>query len=119
MWRRLRALFPSPKPNQLTISSHGQETCNLPFDQIREAMEWLGLSLITAGYQAQAHIVWDDPNTPLNLKTIFKGYLRRDEPTFLYRCGVRPMQPPSGCYWRLMPEYPNLRMYQLERKGIS
>lgn len=116
MWKQLRALFPVSKPSKLTISSHEQETCNLSFDQIREVMEWLGLSLIAAGYQAKAHIIWDSPGTSMKLDSVFKDSLRRDEPTFLYRCGDRPMQPPLGCYWRLMSEYPTLRMYQLERQ---
>ena len=33
MWKQLRALLPSPQPDQLTISSHGQETCGIPFEQ--------------------------------------------------------------------------------------
>ena len=109
-------IIPFFKPSQLTISSHGQKTCPLPFDQIREAMEWLGLSLMAAGYQAKAHIIWDSPETSEDLGSLFKSSLRRDEPTFLYRCGDRPTSPPTGYYWRLMPEYPTLRMYQLERQ---
>lgn len=116
MWKRLRDLLPSRKHGQLTISSHGQETCDLPFEKIKEVMDWLALSLMAAGYRAKAHFVWDSPDAPLKLDSVFRGNLRRDEPTFLYRCGNRPMQPPSGCYWRLVPEYPSLRIYQLERK---
>jgi len=116
MWKQLRRLLPFSKPSQLTINSHGQKTCPLPFDQIREAMEWLGLSLMAAGYQAKAHIIWDNPETSANLGSLFKSSLRSDEPTFLYRCGDRPTSPPTGYYWRLMPEYPTLRMYQLERQ---
>ena len=96
MWKQLQRLFPFFKPSQLTISSHGQKTCPLPFDQIREAMEWLGLSLMAAGYQAKAHIIWDSPETSEDLGSLFKSSLRRDEPTFLYRCGDRPMSPPTG-----------------------
>ena len=38
MWKQLQGLFPASKPSQLTISSHGQKPCHLPFDRIREAM---------------------------------------------------------------------------------
>jgi hypothetical protein len=116
MWKQLQALLPSPKSSQLTIDSHGQETCGLPFEQIREVMEWLALSLMAAGYQAKAHIIWDSPDAPVELDNVLKESLRRLEPILLYRCGTRPMPPPTGYYWRLMPEYPTLRMYQLEQK---
>jgi hypothetical protein len=116
MWKQLQALLPSPKPKQLTIDSYGQETCGLPFAQIQSVMEWLSLSLIAAGYQAKAHIIWDSPEPVVNLDSVLKNSLRRNEPTFLYRCGDRPMPPPKGCYWRLMSEYPTLRVYQLERQ---
>ncbi len=116
MWKQLRALLPAAKPEQLTINGHGQETCGIPFEQVAEVMKWLALSLIAAGYEARAHIIWDNPETTMSLDAVLKGLLRRDEPTFLYRCGDRPMQPPVGYCWRLMPEYPTLRMYQLELK---
>ncbi|PZO55369.1 MAG: hypothetical protein DCF15_10630 [Phormidesmis priestleyi] len=117
MWKQLRALLPISQPDQLTISSHGQETCGIPFEQVTEVMKWLGLSLIAAGYQARAHMVWDSPETSVSLGDLPKGSLRRNDPIFLYRCGDRPMPPPSGYYWRLMSEYPTLRMYQLEIKN--
>lgn len=116
MWKQLRALLPFPQSDRLTISSHGQETCGIPFEQIEEVMEWLGLSLMAAGYQARAHIVWDSTEAGVNLNAVLKDLLKRDEPAFLYRCGDRPMPPPAGYYWRLMAEYPALRMYQLELK---
>ena len=114
MWKQLRALFPSAKPKQLTINGHGQESCGIPFEQITDIMKWLGLSLMNASYEAKAHIIWDSPETEAELGAVLKDLSRRDEPTFLYRCGDRPMQPPTGFYWRLMPEYSTLRMYQLE-----
>lgn len=117
MWKQLRAILPFYRQSELTISSHGQKTYDLPFEDIKEVMEWLGLSLIAASYQARAHIVWDSPESERNLTPAIKGFLKRDEPTFLYRCGSRPMLPPIGYYWRLMPEYPTLRIYQLEPKG--
>lgn len=98
------------------ISSFGQEECGLTIEQIQAVMEWLGMSLFAAGYRATAHVIWDSAAATLEPTTIFKGYLRRGEPTFLYRCGDRPTPPPVDCYWRLMTEHPSLRMYQLERK---
>jgi len=114
MWKQLRVLLPSAQPAQLTISSYEQETCGIPFEQVKAAMEWLSLSLMAAGYEARAHIIWDNPEARVGLDTLPKGSLRRNEPVFLYRCGDRPTQPPLRYYWRLMSEYPNLRMYQLE-----
>ena len=78
-------------------------------------MKWLGLSLMVAGYQAEAHIIWDSADAGLNLEAVLKGLLRHDEPIFLY-LGDRPMLPPVGHYWWLMSEYPTLWMYQLEAK---
>lgn len=114
MLKQLRALFPPPEPKQLAISSHGQETCGIPFEQVKDVMKWLGLSLIAADYRARAHIIWDKPEAGVDIEALPKGSLRRNEPVFLYRCGDRPTPPASGYYWRLMPEYPTLRMYQLE-----
>ena len=116
MWKRLRSTLFHSKPKELLISSFGQEECGLSIEQIQAVMEWLGMSLFSAGYRATAHMIWDSAAAPLESKTIFKGYLKRKQPTFLYRCGDRPMQPPTGCYWRLMTEHPSLRMYQLEHK---
>jgi hypothetical protein len=119
MWNPFQSLISSPKSNHLTINSYGQETCSIPSEQIRDVMKWLGLSLMAAGYQATAHIIiWDSQEAVVNLDTVMKNSLRRHEPTFLYRYGDRPMQPPYGYYWRLMPEYPTLRMYQLELKEM-
>lgn len=65
MWKQLRALLPFAKPEQLAISSHGQESCGIPFEQVKAVMEWLALSLRAAGYQARAHIIWDNPEARL------------------------------------------------------
>lgn len=117
MWNPLQALLPSPKTKQLTIGSYGQETCGLPFEQIQEVMKWLGMSLLAAGYQAEAHIIWDGPAADANRKAVIKNSLRHHEPVFLYRLSDHPMPPPAGYYWRLVPEYPTLRVYQLELKN--
>ena len=75
MWKQIRAFLPAPKPSQLNISSHGQDTCGLPFEQIKEVMEWLGLSLIAADYRADAHIIWDSPENPIELGGVLKKAL--------------------------------------------
>jgi len=116
MWKQLQTFLSSPKPQQLSVESYGQETCDLPIEQVAEVMKWLGLSLLAAGYNAKAHIIWDSSGNDFALDEVFSGKFKRHEPVFLYRCDDRPMQPPTGCYWRLMDEHPSLRMYQLERK---
>lgn len=107
----IRSLLP-PAPAQPTIESYGQASSGLPLEQIQTVMEWLMNSLLHAGYFGRSHIIWDSGNQNL-LKTTLTGLLK-DEPVFLYRCGDRPSQPPIGCYWRLIPEHPSLRIYQLE-----
>lgn len=118
MWNPLQSFFSSAKLDHLIINSHGQETCGISSEQIQDVMKWLGLSLMAAGYQSTAHIIWDSQEAVVNLDAVMRKSLRRHEPTFLYRCSDRPMQPPDGYYWRLMPEYPTLRMYQLEQKEM-
>ena len=116
MWKKLQTVL-SFKPQQLSIESYGQDACGLPVEQIAENMKWLGRSLMATGYQARAHMVWDSSGADFRFGDVFRGKLKRDEPVFIYRCGDRPMQPPTGCYWRLINEHPSLRMYQLERKA--
>jgi hypothetical protein len=116
VWNHLQSLIFSPKSKHLTINSYGQETCGIPSEQIRDVMQWLGLSLMAASYKATAHIIWDSQYVLAEIDTVIKKSLRRHEPVFLHRCGDRPMQPPFGYYWRLMSEYPTLRVYQLEKK---
>lgn len=116
MWKQLQAVLSPPKAQQLSLESYGQDTCGLPIEQVTEVMKWLGCSLMSAGYKARAHVVWDSSGDDFKLDEVFRGKFKRHEPVFLYRCGDRPMKPPVGCYWRLMSERPSLRIYQLERK---
>jgi len=116
MWKQLQAVLSPPEPQQLSLESYGQDACGLPIEQVTEVMKWLGCSLMAAGYKSRAHIVWDSSGTGFKLDEVFQGKFKRHEPVFLYRCGDRPMQPSTGCYWRLMTEHPTLRMYQLEQK---
>lgn len=114
MWKQLRTLFSVSQPDRLTISSYGQETCDIPFEQVKEVMEWLALSLMAAGYDAKAHIIWDSSKAGVNLADVVKNSLRHHETIFLYRLSDRPTPSPMGYYWRLVPEHPTLRVYQLE-----
>ena len=116
MWKQIQSVLSPTKPQQLSVESYGQDACGLTIEQIADVMEWLGRSLMAAGYEAKAHMVWDSSGADFALKEVFRGKFKRHEPVFLYRCCDRPMQPPNGCYWRLMDEHPSLRVYQLERK---
>ncbi len=116
MWKQLQTLLSPPKLQKLSIESYGQDACDLPIEQTADVMKWLGRSLLAAGYEAKAHMVWGSSGADFTLDEVFPRKFKRHEPTFLYRCGDRPMQPPNGFYWRLMNEHPSLRLYQLERK---
>ena len=117
MWKQIQAVLSPSKPKQLSVESYGQDACGLSIEQVADVMKWLGRSLLAAGYKAKAHMVWDSSGADFALDKVFPGKFKHHEPVFLYRCGDRPMQPPTNCYWRLMAEHPSLRVYQLERKA--
>lgn len=109
--------FFKPKPAQPTIDCYGQQVCGVPQEQIQSLMEWLFASLLNAGYLGKSHIIWynsDNPDPSLEQKV--KKVVRSGEPIFLYRCGGRVSSLPTGYYWRMMDEYPSMRIYQLEVK---
>ncbi|WP_335173774.1 hypothetical protein [Nostoc sp.] len=109
--------FFKPKPAQPTIHSYGQQACGVPQEQIQSLMEWLFASLMAAGYNGKSHIIWyDSDNSDSNLEQKIKKVVRFGEPIFLYRCGGRVSSLPTGYYWRMMDEYPSMRIYQLEVK---
>ena len=112
----INSLVPKPQETKLSIDSYGQATCGLPPEQIQSVMYWLGQSLLYSGYHyGTAHILWyNDADPDHNLKQAARDSIRRDEPTFLYRCGDRVQPLPKGHYWRLMGEHPSMRVYQLE-----
>ncbi|MBE9075697.1 hypothetical protein IQ241_00015 [Romeria aff. gracilis LEGE 07310] len=114
MLKRLRAFF-SFRPDRLVIRSKGQQTCGVSRAQIRAVIEWLGLR--ATDYGAMAHLIWDNPEIAIaDLDARVKDGLQRKQPIFLYRCGDRPsVTPPAGYDWRLVPEYPSLRLYRLEK----
>ncbi len=104
----------SPYP---TVTSYGQLDSGMKDEQIQALMDWLFLSLINAGYQGRAHLIWYNDSLEDNnyWGTIARSF-RRDELVFLYKCGNKLHPIPEQYYWRLMPEYPTLRMYQFEMK---
>ena len=115
---KLLQLF-KPKPTTPTIDSYGQSSCTDP-QEIQSVMEWLFSCLITAGYVGKSHIIWYDSDNPdPSLDKKIKKLLRRGEPIFLYRIGGRVQPAPQGCYWRMMSEYPSMRVYQLEVKELE
>lgn len=113
----INSALPKQKQPQPTIDSYGQQSCGLPQEQIQSVMEWLFLSLVSAGYWGNAHLIWyDDAQANSELEQALAEAIRQREPTFLYRVGDRTLQPPAGVYWRLMTEHPSARIYQLEVK---
>jgi len=109
---RFRKQSPYPK-----VTSYGQLDSGLSDEQIQALMDWLFPTLINAGYQGRAHLIWfNDALEDNNYWDTISRSFRRDEPVFLYRCGNKLHPIPEQYYWRLMPEYPTLRMYQFELK---
>ena len=100
---------------KLTFDTYGEKSSGLSPEKIQAVMEWLTLSLLDCGYYGHTYVIWcanPDPDPVLERK--MKAGMRRNQPVVLYRCGGRTMPPPEGCYWRLMPEHPSMRVYQLE-----
>lgn len=109
--------FLKPKPAQPTIDCYGQLNSRVEPEQIQSLMEWLFASLMAAGYEGKSHIIWYDSDNPdSSLEQMIKKAMRSCEPVFLYRCGGRVSSPPVGYCWRMMNEYPSMRIYQLEVK---
>lgn len=109
--------FPTQKLPQPTIDSYGQNSCGLPEEEIQSIMEWLFLSLVSAGYWGNSHLLWyNDAEPEAELEQVLKEAKRLQEPTFLYRVGERTLVPPAGFYWRMITEQPSTRVYQLEVK---
>ncbi|MBN3878873.1 hypothetical protein [Nostoc sp.] len=103
-----------PKSNKPEIESYGQKDSGLEVEQIQQIMEWLLASLLNAGYVGRSHLIWDLGDQ--DWKQVLLMGILKDEPVFLYRCGDRPSLAPEHCCWRLMAEYPSMRIYQLEVK---
>lgn len=110
--------FPTQKQPQPTIDSYGQQSCGLPEEQIQSVMEWLFLSLVSAGYWGNSHLIWyNDTEPSSDLEQALKEAIQQREPTFLYRVGSRTLGPPDGFYWRMITEHPSTRIYELEVKN--
>ena len=114
--QKLLHLLPQPKAKHPLIQSYGQTESNLPLEMIQPVMEWLFLSLFNAGYFGQAHLFWLQLQTDPDLEKQARQLHRRGELILGYRCGDRTSPAPEGFYWRMMPEHPSMRVYQLEVK---
>ena len=109
--------FPTKKQLEPTIDCYGQNDCGLPEEKIQSILEWLFISLIAAGYDGNSHFMWyNDAQPDPDLEQALKEAIRFAEPIFLYRLGDRTLPPPAGYYWRILPEHPSTRIYQLEKK---
>lgn len=113
---RLSSLLPEREPEQLAVNSVGQHESGVPNETIQQVMEWLFASLMNAGYYGQAHLYWLHAQAEPAQNRELRHCHRRGEPVLGYRCGERMPAPPSGFYWRLMPEHASMRIYQLEVK---
>jgi hypothetical protein len=111
----ISSAFPTQKQPQQTIDSYGQQSCGQPEEQIQSVMKWLFLSLVSAGYWGNSHLLWyNDAEPNSELEQALAEAIRQREPTFPYRVGDRTLQPPAGYYWRMITEHPSTRIYQLE-----
>ncbi|HEY9668357.1 MAG TPA: hypothetical protein V6C91_16230 [Coleofasciculaceae cyanobacterium] len=111
----LNSAFPTQQQPQPTIDSYGQHSSGLPEPQIQSLMEWLFLSLVSADYWGNSHLIWyDDANPNPDLEQALNEAINQQEPTFLFRVGDRTLSPPTGYYWRMITEHPSTRLYQLE-----
>lgn len=105
-----------PTPTSPTINSMGQPESGISAETIQAVMEWLFASLMHAGYYGQSHLYWLHSQVePAQKRALQHGH-RRGGSVLGYRCSNRMPAPPSGYYWRLMPEHPSMRIYQLEVK---
>lgn len=107
-----------PKPVAATpvIETYG-EAVNIDPQEIQAVMEWLFASLVNAQYSAKAYLIWYDDNNPNpGLEKVVKKLTNHQQPIFQYRCGNRSLPLPNSFYWRMMEEYPSMRVYQLEVK---
>ena len=112
--QRLRNLF-RREPQPPTLYSYGNEYLELRAEEMQPVMEWLFLSLLNAGYSGEAHLCWyDNENPEPGIEGGAVEGVKHDQPIFGYRCGGRMWGLPEGYRWRMMPEHPSMRIYQLE-----
>jgi hypothetical protein len=112
--QKLLALLPQSKAKNPLIHSYGQIESDLSLEVIQPVMEWVFLSLFQAGYFGQAHLFWLQSQIDPVLAKQARQLHQKGEPILGYRCGDRTSPPPQGFYWRMMPEHPSMRIYQLE-----
>lgn len=57
MLKFLTSLFRKRDSQTPKIISYGEDTSNLPIEEVQPVMEWLFASLFSAGYWGQAHVI--------------------------------------------------------------
>lgn len=96
------------------LASYGQEVSGCSDETIHAGLEWVFISLLAAGYRGQAHLFWLDEEATEGILKLQRKAIKKNELIFLYRCSDRTPPAPDGFYWRLMPEHPEMKIYQLE-----
>lgn len=96
------------------LSSYRQEVSGMDDETIQVGIEWVFISLLAAGYKRRAHLFWLDAEEDAGILELQRKLIYKNELIFLYRCSDRTPPAPDGFYWRLMPEHPEMRIYQLE-----
>jgi hypothetical protein len=57
---------------------------------------------MNALYFENAQLIWyNDADQNPDFEQALREVIRQQEPTFLYRCGERTLQPPANYYWRM------------------
>lgn len=104
----------SPEIN-LTFDCYGQEQCGLSPQMIEAVMKWLSFSIYNSGYSGHSQVIWYDENqSAFWIDDAIRVGLQRGGPIVLYQCGMKAVPQPTGYYWRILPEHPSMRLYQLE-----
>ena len=104
-----------PQPQEPTLYCYGDEHLGLDRGEMQPVMEWLFLSMMNAGYDGDAHLCWYDHENPCpGIEGGVLEGLKQEELIFGYRWGGRMWALPEGYHWRMMPEHPSMRVYQLE-----
>ncbi|MEM9214687.1 MAG: hypothetical protein AAGD25_10105 [Cyanobacteria bacterium P01_F01_bin.150] len=116
MVRLLKRILGLPQEEKITFDCYGEDSSGVSHAIVQEIMEWISLSLYHCGYRGNAQVIWynEDVSNDWVQEALQEG-IRKDEPVLLYRTGMTTSSAPTGYYWRMVPEHPSTRIYQLER----